>query len=134
MMAKGVRRLRGNAALGVRDFLFGLAVFWGLMFAVCWAQGPAHAVNLPKSQMAAATDANTPAGTGSSMIRDVRTYAAAAERPIPRFEATASAPAFLMLGFMFALLTTLNLAFARHLHRTYAKPRTGAKTRRFGEH
>lgn len=123
MMSKGFRRARGTAARSARDFLFGLAVFWGLVLGICWTQGPAHAVNLPKGDMVAAAEGNAPPATRSPFVKDARTYAAAAERPIPRFEASATGPAFVALGFVFAVLTMLNLAFARHLHRTYARPR-----------
>jgi hypothetical protein len=113
-------RLRGFAALGVRDFLFGLAVFWGIALAVCSTHEPAHAFNPLK---VVASTADTISRTHA------RTYAAAAERPSQSISAT-SMP---ILGLAFALLTMLNLAFARHLHRTYAKPkaaRGGCDTQR----
>ncbi|RTL69269.1 MAG: hypothetical protein EKK41_14125 [Hyphomicrobiales bacterium] len=122
MMTKGFRRLRGNAALGARDFIFGLALFWGLALGICWTQDTAHAVNLPKGDMIVAQASAPPAGR-APLVTPARTYAAAAERPIPRFEASATGPAFVVLGFVFAALTMMNLAFARHLHRTYARPR-----------
>ncbi|MDX2204263.1 MAG: hypothetical protein NW223_16040 [Hyphomicrobiaceae bacterium] len=116
-MKSGAYRRRGLALSGVRDFLLGLLLFWGIAIAVCSTHVPAHAFDLARLK-GAASAGQADAGQPAPMRTQMRTYAAAAERPVQDL-AQSTGPAFLMLGFVFALLTMLNLAFARHLRRAY---------------
>lgn len=122
-MKNGAHRLRAMAAFGIRDFLFGLALFWGVVIAFCSTHVPAHALGLLQSQPAAITSqARTSDGIETGTTQP-RSYAAAAERPVPNLAAAGGNSTFVMLGFVFALLTMLNLAFIRHLRRAYGRPR-----------
>ncbi len=121
-MALGTNRLRRSAFLNLRDFGFGAAVFWGLTVALCGLHGKAHALNLPQ-QTATAVEMGSRVGTAEKVSGTYRSYAGAAERPVPQISAASARPTLLILGFVFALLTMMNLAFVRHIRRTYARPR-----------
>jgi hypothetical protein len=123
-MAHGSKAFR-RAKAAVRDFALGLAVFWGVTFAVCASHGPAQALPLPK---AAAFE------TGAAQLLNVEkasyytTVAHGALRELNPAQVTAK-PTMAMLGFVFALLTMMNLAFLRHVRRAYlSKPVRRTKT------
>lgn len=122
-MAHVSHRVSKRAATALRDFAFGLALFWGMTFALCAGQGPAHALSLPN---AAAYE------NGAAQLLKVEkagyyaTVANGALRELNPTQVTAK-PTLAMLGFVFALLTMMNLAFLRHLRRAYIRPARRAK-------
>lgn len=123
-MAHGSKPIRRVKA-AMRDFAFGLALFWGATFAVCASHGPANALTLPKS---------APYETGAAQLLKVEKasyYATVAQGALRELNPThaAAKPTMAMLGFVFALLTMMNLAFLRHVRRAYlSKPGRRTKT------
>ena len=106
------------AATAVRDFAFGLALFWAVAFALCAGQGSAYALSLPNAYSY---------GTGAAQLLKVEKagyYATVAHGALRELNPTqvAAKPTMAMLGFVFALLTMMNLAFLRHLRRAYTRP------------
>lgn len=104
-----------RASVAARDFAFGLVLFWGVTIAVCAGHGSAHALTMPKA---------VPYETGAAQLLKVEkasyyaTVAHGALRDLNPTQVTAK-PTMAMLGFVFALLTMMNLAFLRHVRRAY---------------
>lgn len=113
-MAHGSMILR-RAAVAMRDFTFGLVLFWGITIALCASHGPAQALTMPKI---------VPYETGAAQLLKVEkasyyaTVANGALRELNSVQVSAK-PTMAMLGFVFALLTMMNLAFVRHVRRAY---------------
>ena len=123
-MAHGSRISR-RAAAALRDFAFGLVLFWGVTIAVCASHDSAQALTLPKA---------TPYETGAAQLLKVEkasyytTVAHGALRELNPTQVTAK-PTMAMLGFVFALLTMMNLAFLLHVRRAYLST-TAARARK----
>ncbi len=120
-MAHGSFRFHTNAAFALRDFALGLLLFWAVTIGLCALQGQAHALGLPNAQAAAyETEAATLLRTEKASY-----YATVANGPLRELNPTevSARPTMLMLGFVFSLLTMLNLAFVRHVRRAYAAPK-----------
>lgn len=122
-MAHGSYRLRKNAAFALRDFALGLLLFWGATIGLCAIQGQAHALGLSNARAAAYE-------TGAaSLLKTEKAsyYTTVANGPLRELNPTqvSARPTILMLGFVFSLLTMLNLAFVRHVRRAYAVPKPG---------
>lgn len=123
-MAHISRRISKSAAALVRDFAFGLMLFWGVTFALCASHAPAQALSLPN----AATYDTGPARL--LKVEKANYYATVANGALRDLNPTqvAARPTLAMLGFVFALLTTMNLAFLRHLRKAYSKPASRSKS------
>lgn len=109
-----------GAVRWARDFSFGLILFWGVTIGLCATNTPANAFHLP----------NAPAisdETGAARLLKTEKasyYTTVAMGPLRELNTTQvqARPTILMLGFVFAFITMLNLAFVRHVRRV-AKPR-----------
>jgi len=126
-MAHTSRQVRTGAVLAARDFVFGLLLFWGVAIAVYLGPAPAQALTFPNASVAYETGA-------AQLLKAEKAsyYATVANGALRNLNPTQTSTisALTAVGFVFALLTMMNLAFVRHLRRTYQVSRSAARRQR----